>query len=52
MTTNSIKPSIYVACLAAYNSGYLHGRWIDASLGQNHIWDEVNAMLSKSPIAD
>ena len=21
----------YVACLAAYNSGYLHGSWIDAA---------------------
>lgn len=23
-------PRIYVACLAAYNNGSLHGRWIDA----------------------
>lgn len=23
-------PRIYVACLAAYNNGHLHGRWIDA----------------------
>ena len=22
-------PSIYVACLAAYNNGHLHGKWID-----------------------
>ncbi len=40
---------IYVACLAAYNNGHLHGRWIDASLGDDHIWEEVKAMLAASP---
>lgn len=24
-------PRIYVACLASYNNGVLHGRWIDAN---------------------
>jgi antirestriction protein len=24
-------PQIYVACLSAYNSGYLHGMWIEAT---------------------
>ena len=24
-------PRIYAACLAAYNNGHLHGRWIDAT---------------------
>lgn len=43
---------IYVACLAAYNSGYLHGRWIDATLGVDHIWSEVCAMLAASPMED
>ena len=32
---NSLKtkfePRIYVACLAAYNNGHLHGAWIDAA---------------------
>ena len=41
---------IYVACLAAYNSGHLHGRWIDVAGGFDHIWDEVNAMLAASPV--
>ncbi len=41
---------IYVACLASYNNGILHGRWIDATLGEDHIWDEVKAMLKASPI--
>ena len=43
---------IYVACLAAYNSGHLHGRWIDASEGEAHIWEETRAMLAQSPEPD
>ncbi len=44
------EPKIYVACLAAYNNGYLHGAWIDADDDINDIWDAINKMLSKSPI--
>ena len=55
-TANALPTSseirIYVACLAAYNSGHLHGRWIDASLGEAHIWDETRAMLAASPEPD
>jgi antirestriction protein len=42
-------PRIYVACLAAYNSGRLHGRWIDANQSVDDIWSEVQAMLAASP---
>jgi len=42
---------IYVACLAAYNNGVLHGRWIDAAQDADSICDEVNAMLAASPIS-
>ncbi len=41
---------IYVACLAAYNNGILHGRWIDATEDVDHIWKETKAMLAVSPI--
>jgi len=40
---------IYVACLAAYNSGHLHGSWIDVT-NEDEIWQAVKAMLSASPI--
>lgn len=40
---------IYVACLAAYNSGHLHGKWIDADQDAESIRDEVAAMLRGSP---
>ncbi|MCU7807002.1 MAG: antirestriction protein ArdA [Candidatus Thiodiazotropha sp. (ex Semelilucina semeliformis)] len=43
---------IYVACLAAYNNGYLHGKWIDATQDLDNIWDEVKAMLKSSPVEE
>lgn len=43
------RPRIYVACLAAYNNGCLHGRWIDATT-PDEIMDEVRAMLADSPL--
>ena len=42
-------PRIYVACLAAYNNGYLHGCWIDAT-APDAIRAAVQAMLAKSPM--
>lgn len=41
---------IYVACLAAYNSGILHGCWIDADQEPWAIYDSIRAMLNASPI--
>lgn len=41
---------IYVACLAAYNAGHLHGRWIDATQDADAIRGEIEAMLRVSPI--
>ncbi|MDA0266167.1 MAG: antirestriction protein ArdA [Cyanobacteria bacterium] len=43
-------PRIYVADLAAYNNGYLHGVWIDATQDLDEIWAEINAMLKASPV--
>jgi len=40
---------VYVACLAAYNSGHLHGEWIDADQDADSIMDEIRAMLAESP---
>lgn len=41
---------IYVACLAAYNNGILHGCWINADQEADEIRDGINAMLKASPI--
>jgi len=45
------RPRIYVACLAAYNGGRLHGRWIDAT-EPDEVREEVRAMLAASPEPD
>ncbi|WP_343577811.1 antirestriction protein ArdA [Pseudomonas sp.] len=41
---------IYVADLAAYNAGHLHGVWVDATLDMDDIQAEVDAMLAASPV--
>ena len=46
MNTN---PRIYIACLAAYNNGKLHGKWIEANQDVSNIWADVSAMLKASP---
>lgn len=51
-TTRTDQPRIYVACLASYNAGYLHGAWIDAAQEPWAIWDGVRAMLTAAPVAD
>jgi antirestriction protein len=51
--TTDLKPRIYVACLAAYNSGIRHGAWIDADQTEEaDILDEIHAMLKASPVPD
>jgi antirestriction protein len=42
-------PRIYVACLAAYNNGILHGEWIDAGQSADEIHEAVQRMLAASP---
>ena len=43
---------IYVACLAAYNDGILHGAWMDANREPWAIYDDIRAMLKASPIPE
>lgn len=43
------SPRIYVACLAAYNNGILHGAWIDAEQSADELHEEVQRMLAASP---
>ncbi|MDB5584497.1 MAG: antirestriction protein [Bradyrhizobium sp.] len=48
--TQTDRPRIYVACLAAYNNGFLHGAWIDAARDVWEIWQDIRDMLAASPI--
>lgn len=43
---------IYIADLAAYNNGILHGAWVDATLEVDEIQDAINKILKASPIPD
>lgn len=42
-------PRIYVACLASYNSGKLHGKWIDCDIDSDDIREKIQEMLKVSP---
>lgn len=44
------NPRTYAACLAAYNNGRLHGRWIDATQDPGDIQAGIGAMLAASPV--
>lgn len=50
-TAEALEPRIYVACLAAYNNGYLHGAWIEVGDDADAVWDGIKAMLKASPVA-
>ncbi len=46
---SQLKPMIYVACLAAYNAGTLHGEWIDAAQDVEALNESVQEILKQSP---
>lgn len=48
-TKQTTTPKIYVACLAAYNNGRLHGVWIDANQEVDCIHEDIQRMLKSSP---
>lgn len=45
----STSPRIYVADLAAYNAGHLHGRWIDLdeTTTRDELQEQVDAILNE-----
>ncbi len=47
--TKQLRPIIYVACLAAYNAGHLHGQWLNAARDADDIYADIREMLAKSP---
>lgn len=47
------EPRAYVGCLAAYNSGKLHGAWVNLGQPLDDIFDEVrDKVLKTSPCAN
>ena len=49
---NTSKPQIYVACLAAYNSGRLHGKWITPKSDKDELDEQIQKVLKSSPIPE
>lgn len=47
-TDEKDTPRIYVASLADYNAGNLHGRWIDANQPAETIREQIDEMLAES----
>jgi len=45
-----LEPRIYVACLAAYNDGWLHGAWIDVHDDADAVREAIDTMLKASPV--
>lgn len=48
--TGPLTPRIYVASLAAYNSGYLHGIWVDPTVPLDDVNAAIGRMLRTSPV--
>lgn len=46
----SPQPRVYIACLAAYNNGHLHGMWMDATTDEWAMWARIKKMLASSLI--
>jgi antirestriction protein len=47
-TPQRSRPRIYVASLADYNAGRLHGAWVDAAQEPAEIGEDVASMLASS----
>ena len=45
-------PLIYVACLSSHNCGIYYGVWIDATQSPEDIQEEIESLLSSSPVED
>jgi antirestriction protein len=46
---NEVTTSIYIACLASYNNGILHGKWVEVE-DYDQVWDAIKEVLKSSPI--
>lgn len=50
MTTTTTTPRVWIACLAAYNNGELHGDWVDLDgLDAEDLDLEIQTILASSP---
>lgn len=45
------RPMVWIACLAAYNDGTLHGEWVDAAVDDDELQAAAHRILATSPIS-
>jgi len=48
LNAQTTTPRVYIACLAAYNEGHLHGKWIDVDTADN-VNEKIQHILKTSP---
>ncbi len=50
ISTETIKktPRVYVACLASYNAGILHGKWVEVTSSEEELLNEIKNVLNSS----
>jgi len=48
MPTLHDTPKVWIACLAAYNEGHLHGKWVDAT-DENELHEAAQEIIKTSP---
>jgi antirestriction protein len=51
MVAEQLNPRVYVACLASYNAGRLHGTWLDVE-DVDSLQEGITGMLATSPIRE
>jgi antirestriction protein len=45
-----MENQIFVTCLASYNSGHLHGKWIQCSSDVEEMEREAQAVIASAPV--
>lgn len=48
----TLRPMVWIGCLAAYNNGELHGDWVDAAVESEELVRSAQEILSRSPEPD
>ena len=49
MIQATTTPRVWIADLAAYNEGHLHGEWVDATLGVEELVEAGKRIIASSP---
>ena len=48
----TLRPHIWIGCLAAYNNGKLHGDWVDAAVSGEELVASAKRIIASSPEPD